>query len=235
MFLQKLCDHGDNVLRRQRDQQLLPQLQHRHAATHDLQISKTSSAFPPTWASSVPLTSVWSADLWLIPSQGSLIANMILGIIILKKRSVFFLWHPQNLEITPFRDLILYGMRLKSVFFFSCRYSASKYLSIALVSVGIFICTIMSAKQVVSTPGSRTALVMMLPETTQTSSPRVNYDTTFCVFIPHDAFCKNVASEGSEERSVHAFMHWLIGELWVRSADREVVVDVSGSIQPARL
>lgn len=25
-FLQKLCDHGDNVLRRQRDQQLLPQL-----------------------------------------------------------------------------------------------------------------------------------------------------------------------------------------------------------------
>ncbi|TNN82132.1 UDP-xylose and UDP-N-acetylglucosamine transporter [Liparis tanakae] len=43
---------------------------------------------------------------------GSLIANMILGIIILKKR-----------------------------------YSASKYLSIALVSAGIFICTIMSAKQ----------------------------------------------------------------------------------------
>uniref|UniRef100_A0A3B3UWB9 Solute carrier family 35 member B4 n=1 Tax=Poecilia latipinna TaxID=48699 RepID=A0A3B3UWB9_9TELE len=48
-------------------------------------------------------------------TQGSLIANMILGIIILKKR-----------------------------------YSASKYLSIVLVSTGIFICTIMSAKQVVS-------------------------------------------------------------------------------------
>lgn len=31
------------------------------------------------------------------------------------------------------------------------RYSSNKYLSIFLVSVGIFICTIMSAKQVVST------------------------------------------------------------------------------------
>lgn len=51
--------------------------------------------------------------LHMIFRSGSLIANMILGIIILKKR-----------------------------------YSASKYLSIALVSVGIFICTIMSAKQV---------------------------------------------------------------------------------------
>uniref|UniRef100_A0AAQ4QPH6 Solute carrier family 35 member B4 n=1 Tax=Gasterosteus aculeatus aculeatus TaxID=481459 RepID=A0AAQ4QPH6_GASAC len=53
--------------------------------------------------------------LHMIFRSGSLIANMILGIIILKKR-----------------------------------YSASKYLSIALVSAGIFICTIMSAKQVVS-------------------------------------------------------------------------------------
>uniref|UniRef100_A0A3Q2ZRP6 Solute carrier family 35 member B4 n=1 Tax=Kryptolebias marmoratus TaxID=37003 RepID=A0A3Q2ZRP6_KRYMA len=53
--------------------------------------------------------------LHMIFRAGSLIANMILGIIILKKR-----------------------------------YSASKYLSIALVSAGIFICTIMSAKQVVS-------------------------------------------------------------------------------------
>lgn len=51
--------------------------------------------------------------LHMIFRSGSLIANMILGIIILKKR-----------------------------------YSTSKYLSIALVSVGIFICTIMSAKQV---------------------------------------------------------------------------------------
>ncbi|XP_016119572.1 UDP-xylose and UDP-N-acetylglucosamine transporter-like [Sinocyclocheilus grahami] len=51
--------------------------------------------------------------LHMIFRSGSLIANMILGIIILKKR-----------------------------------YSASKYLSIVLVSVGIFICTIMSAKQV---------------------------------------------------------------------------------------
>ncbi|XP_075064644.1 nucleotide sugar transporter SLC35B4 isoform X2 [Mixophyes fleayi] len=44
--------------------------------------------------------------------KGSLIANMILGIIILNKR-----------------------------------YSSSKYLSIILVSMGIFICTLMSAKQ----------------------------------------------------------------------------------------
>ncbi|XP_067292930.1 UDP-xylose and UDP-N-acetylglucosamine transporter [Pseudorasbora parva] len=51
--------------------------------------------------------------LHMIFRSGSLIANMILGIVILKKR-----------------------------------YSLSKYLSIVLVSVGIFICTIMSAKQV---------------------------------------------------------------------------------------
>ncbi|GAA6065827.1 UDP-xylose and UDP-N-acetylglucosamine transporter, partial [Tachysurus ichikawai] len=51
--------------------------------------------------------------LHMIFRSGSLIANMVLGIIILKKR-----------------------------------YSSNKYLSIFLVSVGIFICTIMSAKQV---------------------------------------------------------------------------------------
>lgn len=51
--------------------------------------------------------------LHMIFRSGSLIANMILGIMILKNR-----------------------------------YSSSKYLSIVLVSVGIFICTIMSAKQV---------------------------------------------------------------------------------------
>uniref|UniRef100_H2V215 Solute carrier family 35 member B4 n=1 Tax=Takifugu rubripes TaxID=31033 RepID=H2V215_TAKRU len=55
--------------------------------------------------------------LHMIFRSGSLIANMILGIIILKKR-----------------------------------YSPSKYLSIGLISFGIFICTIMSAKQVVSLP-----------------------------------------------------------------------------------
>uniref|UniRef100_A0A2K5DGH2 Solute carrier family 35 member B4 n=1 Tax=Aotus nancymaae TaxID=37293 RepID=A0A2K5DGH2_AOTNA len=54
--------------------------------------------------------------LHMIFRSGSLIANMILGIIILKKR-----------------------------------YSIFKYTSIALVSVGIFICTFMSAKQVVRT------------------------------------------------------------------------------------
>ncbi|XP_028307379.1 UDP-xylose and UDP-N-acetylglucosamine transporter [Gouania willdenowi] len=58
--------------------------------------------------------------LHMIFRSGSLIANMILGIIILKKR-----------------------------------YSRSKYLSIALVSAGIFLCTFMSAKQVnVSNEGS---------------------------------------------------------------------------------
>ncbi|XP_030639858.1 UDP-xylose and UDP-N-acetylglucosamine transporter [Chanos chanos] len=51
--------------------------------------------------------------LHMIFRSGSLIANMVLGIIILKKR-----------------------------------YSRSKFLSIALVSLGIFICTFMSAKQV---------------------------------------------------------------------------------------
>ncbi|XP_043376856.1 UDP-xylose and UDP-N-acetylglucosamine transporter isoform X4 [Chelonia mydas] len=53
--------------------------------------------------------------LHMIFRSGSLIASMVLGIIILKKR-----------------------------------YSASKYTSIALVSMGIFICTLMSAKQVAS-------------------------------------------------------------------------------------
>ncbi|XP_068595681.1 UDP-xylose and UDP-N-acetylglucosamine transporter [Brachionichthys hirsutus] len=51
--------------------------------------------------------------LHMIFRSGSLIANMILGIIILRKK-----------------------------------YSPSKYLSIALISLGIFICTVMSAKQV---------------------------------------------------------------------------------------
>ncbi|XP_067391021.1 nucleotide sugar transporter SLC35B4 [Emydura macquarii macquarii] len=53
--------------------------------------------------------------LHMIFRSGSLIASMVLGIIILKKR-----------------------------------YTVSKYTSIALVSVGIFICTLMSAKQVAS-------------------------------------------------------------------------------------
>ncbi|KAG8440072.1 hypothetical protein GDO86_006025 [Hymenochirus boettgeri] len=60
-----------------------------------------------------------SMPLHMIFRSGSLIANMVLGIIILKKR-----------------------------------YSTSKYLSIVLVSVGIFICTLMSAKQVKSQPTS---------------------------------------------------------------------------------
>lgn len=57
--------------------------------------------------------------LHMVFRSGSLIANMILGIIILKKR-----------------------------------YSVFKYTSIALVSVGIFICTFMSAKQVTSNQSS---------------------------------------------------------------------------------
>ncbi|XP_072922894.1 UDP-xylose and UDP-N-acetylglucosamine transporter [Hemitrygon akajei] len=51
--------------------------------------------------------------LHMIFRSGSLIANMVLGIVILKKR-----------------------------------YTFAKYISIALVSLGIFICTLMSAKQV---------------------------------------------------------------------------------------
>ncbi|XP_043944603.1 UDP-xylose and UDP-N-acetylglucosamine transporter [Protopterus annectens] len=57
--------------------------------------------------------------LHMIFRSGSLIANMILGIIILKKR-----------------------------------YSGSKYISIGFVSVGIFICTYMSAKQLNSNSDS---------------------------------------------------------------------------------
>ncbi|XP_053319127.1 UDP-xylose and UDP-N-acetylglucosamine transporter [Spea bombifrons] len=60
-----------------------------------------------------------SMPLHMIFRSGSLIANMILGIIILKNR-----------------------------------YSTSKYLSIGLVSMGIFICTLMSAKQVASHPSA---------------------------------------------------------------------------------
>lgn len=40
LSVQELCDHGDHVLHSQRDQQLRSQLQHRHAVTHDLQISE---------------------------------------------------------------------------------------------------------------------------------------------------------------------------------------------------
>uniref|UniRef100_A0A8C5MAW8 Solute carrier family 35 member B4 n=1 Tax=Leptobrachium leishanense TaxID=445787 RepID=A0A8C5MAW8_9ANUR len=58
-----------------------------------------------------------SMPLHMIFRSGSLIANLVLGIIILKKR-----------------------------------YSTSKYMSIVLVSIGIFICTWMSAKQVASHP-----------------------------------------------------------------------------------
>uniref|UniRef100_A0A8C7KI13 Solute carrier family 35 member B4 n=1 Tax=Oncorhynchus kisutch TaxID=8019 RepID=A0A8C7KI13_ONCKI len=43
---------------------------------------------------------------------------------------------------------------------FPCRYSMSKYLSVAMVSLGIFICTIMSAKQVVSIAMLTFALLM---------------------------------------------------------------------------
>ncbi|XP_061876271.1 nucleotide sugar transporter SLC35B4 isoform X3 [Colius striatus] len=56
--------------------------------------------------------------LHMIFRSGSLIASMVLGVIILKKR-----------------------------------YSVSKYTSIALVSLGIFTCTFMSAKQVASDSG----------------------------------------------------------------------------------
>ncbi|KAG7523012.1 hypothetical protein JOB18_036535 [Solea senegalensis] len=66
--------------------------------------------------------------LHMIFRSGSLIANMILGIIILKKR-----------------------------------YSTSKYLSIVLVSAGIFICTIMSAKQVnVASEGSEDGFYVLM-------------------------------------------------------------------------
>lgn len=80
--------------------------------------------------------------LLLFPTQGSLIANMILGIIILKKRWFFLCFSFCFVKYLPADSVHLA--------FSTCRYSASKYLSIVLVSTGIFICTIMSAKQVVS-------------------------------------------------------------------------------------
>ncbi|KAL6087969.1 hypothetical protein STEG23_022603 [Scotinomys teguina] len=73
--------------------------------------------------------------LHMIFRSGSLIANMILGIIILKKSGE--------------RLLLAISLFLSS-FSPNHGYSMFKYTSIALVSAGIFICTFMSAKQVTS-------------------------------------------------------------------------------------
>lgn len=121
----------------------------------------------------------------------------------------------------------LFVLTLK-VFFSFCRYSASKYLSIALVSVGIFICTIMSAKQVVSPPPNhRQGLNHRPPSVLQCYSIKTTKSSSQCgllekpsvlLLIPRPVSLQNTASEGSEERGVHAFMHWLIGELRGRFA-----------------
>uniref|UniRef100_A0A8C9ZIV1 Solute carrier family 35 member B4 n=1 Tax=Sander lucioperca TaxID=283035 RepID=A0A8C9ZIV1_SANLU len=86
--------------------------------------------------------------LHMIFRSGSLIANMILGIIILKKR-----------------------------------YSASKYLSVALISAGIFICTIIVFCVCLST------------------HQLLQFKTKFL----------SKCNEGSEEQGFYALMHWLIG------------------------
>lgn len=193
MFLfspQKLCDHGDHVLHSQCDQQLRSQLQHRHAVTHDLQISKNRfhlqfRVFPITLGLIAAFFSM----------QGSLIANMILGIIILKKRYACFLWQQrffsEEVKSAGWKHHDWFCLAL----FFACRYSASKYLSIALVSLGIFICTIMSAKQVVSPLQScimtmlvficRLSLVSAYYSYFNTSRVgRVVFYSAFCLFSP---------------------------------------------------
>ncbi|XP_068132129.1 nucleotide sugar transporter SLC35B4 [Hyperolius riggenbachi] len=53
-----------------------------------------------------------------------------------------------------FRSGSLIASMVLGIIILNKRYSASKYLSIALVSVGIFICTMMSAKQMTSSPKS---------------------------------------------------------------------------------
>lgn len=77
----------------------------------------------------------------------------------------------------------------------------------------------MSAKQVVSPPRSQAAFVVSLHEvfsiSTVSDKPSVLVLIPLTVFFCLFFFLQNMASEGSEERSVHAFVHWLIGELWV--------------------
>lgn len=91
----------------------------------------------------------------------------------------------------------------------------------------------MSAKQVVSPARNQTAFVIMLhdvlnhrpPSVLQYYSIKITKTSSQCVvnlnkpsvlvLIPRIVFLQSMASEGSEERGVHTFMHWLIGELWV--------------------
>lgn len=59
---------------------------------------------------------------------------------------------------------------------------------------------------------------------------RVGFNSLNCFF-----FLQNTASEGSEEQGVHAFMHWLIGELWLGvplKRQQEIFVNKSESIPP---
>lgn len=182
-----------------------------------------------------------------MPWQGSLIANMILGIVILKKRSVGLVWQLHNLEMTYFLKAspVCYNIKL-----FFCRYSASKYLSIALVSVGIFICTVMSAQQVVSTPGNRcwgeaapfkpqasirTALLFHSHHKLVFTGCHWRQTCVGLNSLNSFYFLQNTASEGSEEQGVHAFMHWLIGELWLGvplKLQQETLVNISESVPP---
>ncbi|KAK2488767.1 hypothetical protein MC885_018166, partial [Smutsia gigantea] len=85
-------------------------------------LGRKQPAIPISVVNNYALNLNIAMPLHMIFRSGSLIANMILGIIILKKR-----------------------------------YSIFKYTSIALVSVGIFICTFMSAKQVTSQSSSSIA------------------------------------------------------------------------------
>lgn len=146
------------------------------------------------------------SDVCLVSLQGSLIANMILGIIILKKRYTFL--KTMILQIWYSHVFRLKSIHLCLPFFSPCRYTASKYMSIALISAGIFICTIMSAKQVVSP----LFLSVYQYKTSSLSKCMQHWSE---MFLRHFVilFLQNVATEGSEEQGFYPLIHWLIGEL----------------------
>lgn len=168
-------------------------------------------------------------NLLLVSLQGSLIANMIMGIIILKKRYLCLLrgLKTSTTNIWPLSFCSLQYHSLSSCAYLSqllvfhllslslYRYSASKYLSIALVSAGIFICTIMSAKQVVSLLQNKPhcwyihIVVAIILHFQTVSLPVISFLCFFWYIVLH---LQNVASEGSEEQGFYALMHWLIGE-----------------------
>lgn len=111
--------------------------------------------------------------------------------------------------------------------FSPCRYSASKYLSVALISAGIFICTIMSARQMVSPLQNMLHYVFICLLSVfcvcLSTHQLLQFKTKFlskcakltCDILFMHLFLQNVGNEGSEEQGFYALMHWLIGEFRV--------------------